>query len=85
MEITRISIQKVEKENSRVLAYADIELDNCLKINGIRIIKGDTRIFAAMPNKKTIDGKFIDYVHPTNEELRKKIDKELEEAYNKES
>lgn len=85
MEITRISIQKVEKENSRVLAYADIELDNCLKINGIRIIKGDTRIFAAMPNKKTTDGKFIDYVHPTNEELRKKIDKELEEAYNKES
>ena len=85
MEITSITIQKEEKENSRMIGYAEIVFDNCLKVNGIRIIKGDTRIFAAMPNKKMVDGKYKDYVHPINEELRRKIDKAIEDEYNKQS
>lgn len=85
MEITSVSIQKEEKENSRMIGYAEIVFDNCLKVNGIRIIKGNARIFAAMPNKKMQDGKYKDYVHPINAELRKKIDDAIEEAYNKEN
>ncbi len=81
MEITNIRIQKAENDNSRMVGYAEIVFDDCLKINGIRIIKGDNRIFAAMPNKKMQDGKYKDYVHPINEELRNKIDKAVEEAY----
>lgn len=84
MEITSISIQKDERENSRMVGYAEIVFDNCLKVNGIRIIKGDSKIFAAMPNKKMQDGKYRDYVHPINEELRKKIDEAVAKAYNNE-
>lgn len=83
MEITNVSIQKEEKENSRMLGYAEIVFDGCLKVNGIRIIKGNTKIFAAMPNKKLSDGKYKDYVHPINADLRRKIDEAIEEAYNK--
>ena len=83
MEITSVSVQKEQKDNSRMIGYAEIVFDNCLKVNGIRIIKGNTRIFAAMPNKKLQDGKYKDYVHPINSELRKKIDNDKEEAYNK--
>ena len=83
MEITSVSVQKETKDNSRMIGYAEIVFDNCLKINGIRIIKGNTRIFAAMPNKKMQDGKYKDYVHPINAELIKKIDDAIEEAYNK--
>ena len=68
-----------------MIGYAEIVFDNCLKVNGIRIIRGDEKIFAAMPNKKMQDGKYKDYVHPINEELRNKIDKAIEEAYNKEA
>ena len=85
MEITSIRIQKIERDNSRMIGYAEIVFDNCLKVNGIRIIRGDEKIFAAMPNKKMQDGKYKDYVHPINEELRNKIDKAIEEAYNKEA
>ncbi len=85
MEITSIRIQKSERDNSRMIGYAEIVFDNCLKVNGIRIIRGDEKIFAAMPNKKMQDGKYKDYVHPINEELRNKIDKAIEEAYNKEA
>ena len=83
MEITSVSVQKEQKDNSRMIGYAEIVFDNCLKVNGIRIIKGNTRIFAAMPNKKLQDGKYKDYVHPINSELRRKIDGAVEEAYNK--
>ncbi len=83
MEITSVSVQKEQKDNSRLIGYAEIVFDNCLKVNGIRIIKGNTRIFAAMPNKKLQDGKYKDYVHPINSELRRKIDDSIEEAYNK--
>ena len=85
MEITSIRIQKSERDNSRKIGYAEIVFDNCLKVNGIRIIRGDEKIFAAMPNKKMQDGKYKDYVHPINEELRNKIDTAIEEAYNKEA
>lgn len=85
MEITSIRIQKSERDNSRMIGYAEIVFDNSLKVNGIRIIRGDEKIFAAMPNKKMQDGKYKDYVHPINEELRNKIDKAIEEAYNKEA
>ena len=84
MEITNITIQKEEKENSRMLGYAEIVFDNCLKVNGIRIIRGNEKIFAAMPNKKISDGKYKDYVHPINEEFRRKIDEAIKEAYEKE-
>lgn len=84
MEITNITIQKEEKENSRMLGYAEIVFDNCLKVNGIRIIKGNEKIFAAMPNKKISDGKYKDYVHPINEEFRRKIDEAIKEAYENE-
>lgn len=81
MEITSISVQKEERENSRVIGYAEIVFDNCLKINGIRIIKGNEKIFAAMPNKKLPDGSFKDMVHPINKEFRDIIDEAVRKEY----
>jgi stage V sporulation protein G len=85
VKITSVTIKKEEKENSRMLGYAEVVFDDCLKVNGIRIIKGNTRIFAAMPNRKISDSKYKDYVHPVTQEFRKLIDDAIEEAYNKES
>ena len=77
--------EKEEKENSRVKGYAIIELDGVLKINGIRIIEGNSRMFAAMPNRKISDDKYIDYVYPVNKELREEIERAILEEYNKEN
>lgn len=85
MKVTKVSVQKEEKENSRVKGYAIIELDGVLKINGIRIIEGNSRMFAAMPNRKISDDKYIDYVYPVNKELREEIEREILEEYNKEN
>ena len=85
MKVTKVSVQKEEKENSRVKGYAIIELDGVLKINGIRIIEGNSRMFAAMPNRKISDDKYIDYVYPVNKELREDIERAILEEYNKEN
>lgn len=85
MKVTAVTIQKEEKLGSRVKGYAIIELDGVLKINGIRIIEGNSRIFAAMPNRKVGEDKYIDYVYPINKELREEIEKAILEEYNKES
>lgn len=85
MKVTKVSVQKEEKENSRVKGYAIIELDDVLKINGIRIIEGNSRMFAAMPNRKISDDKYIDYVYPVNKELREEIERAILEEYNKEN
>ena len=85
MKVTKVSVQKEEKENSRVKGYAVIELDGVLKINGIRIIEGNSRMFAAMPNRKVSDDKYIDYVYPVNKELREEIERAKLEEYNKEN
>ena len=85
MKVTKVSVQKEEKENSRVKGYAIIELDGVLKINGIRIIEGNSRMFAAMPNRKISDDKYIDYVYPVNKELREEIERVILEEYNKEN
>ena len=85
MKVTKVSVQKEEKENSRVKGFAVIELDGVLKINGIRIIEGNSRMFAAMPNRKVSDDKYIDYVYPVNKELREEIERAILEEYNKEN
>ena len=85
MKVTKVSVQKEEKENSRVKGYAIIELDGVLKINGIRIIEGNSRMFAAMPNRKVSDDKYIDYVYPVNKELREERERARWEDDNKEN
>ncbi len=83
MEITSVSVQKEEKENSRMKGYAEIVFDNCLKVNGIRIIKGNSRMFAAMPSRKLTDGRYKDYVYPIDKDMREKIEKAILDEYNK--
>jgi len=82
MEITKVRVHKIDREGSKVKGYATIEIDNCLEINNIRIIEGNTRMFCAMPNHKINDEKYMDYVHPTNQETREWLEEKILEEYN---
>ena len=83
MEITKVYVNKVSIENSRLKAFATIEIDGCLEINNIRIIEGKERLFCAMPSRKINDEKFEDYVHPKNQETRDYFETKILEEYNK--
>ena len=82
MEITSVSIKKVEKEGSRMKAISSVLLDDCFAIHDIRVIEGDNGIFIAMPSRKTAAGGYRDIAHPINKEVRQMFEEKILEAYN---
>ena len=83
MEITKLEIYRREKERSRLKAFVDFTLDDCLAIRGAKIIDGNSRVFLSMPGRINKDGKEENVVFPTNKETREKFEKIILDAYNK--
>ena len=84
MKITKVKIEKVEKEISRLKGYVSVVLDDEFVINDIRIIEGDNGLFIAMPSRKTATGEYKDVCHPINPEVRKMFEDAIFAEYNKE-
>lgn len=83
MEITKLEIHRRESDNSRLKAFVDFTLDDCLAIKGAKIIEGNSRIFLSMPGKKNKDGKEDNIVFPTNKETREKFENVILGEYKK--
>lgn len=71
MQITSVSVRKVEKDGSRMKGIASILIDDSFAIHDIRIIEGDNGLFIAMPSRKTATGGYRDIAHPINPDVRK--------------
>ncbi|HAS79249.1 MAG TPA: septation protein SpoVG [Ruminococcus sp.] len=82
MEITDIKIRKIITEG-RLRAVISITLDDMIAIHDIKIVKGDERLFVAMPSRKDETGIFRDIVHPISPQAREFIENEILDAYNK--
>jgi len=83
MKITNIVITLEEKSDSKLKATANITLDDCFMIRGVKIIKGMHGLFVAMPSKKAPSGAFRDVMHPINAETRKMFEEQVLAAYQK--
>lgn len=83
MEITRVDVYPREKEGSRLKAFVDFTIDDCLAIKGAKIIEGNTRLFVSMPGKLNKFGKEENVVFPTNKETREKFEKVILNEYKK--
>lgn len=81
MEITSVSVKKIEKEDSRMKGIATIILDDQFAVHDIRIIEGDNGLFTAIPSRKTATGGYRDVAHPINPEARDMIEKAILDAY----
>lgn len=68
-----------------VKAICDVTLDDEFAIHGVKLIKGQSGTFVAMPTDKwkNTDGetKYSDIVHPTKSEARSELFKAVSEAY----
>ena len=84
MQVTSVSVRKIEKEGSRMRGIASIVLDDSFAVHDIRIIEGDNGLFIAMPSRKTATGGYRDIAHPITQEVRTMFEKEILDAYNKE-
>lgn len=83
MKITKLEIYRREKEGSRLKAFVDFTLNDCLAIRGAKIIEGKTRLFVSMPGKLNKDGKEENVVFPTNKETRDMFEKVILDEYDK--
>jgi stage V sporulation protein G len=79
MEITEIKVFPVNEE--RLKAYVSIVLDGSFIVRDLKIIKGNTGLFVAMPSKKRKDGTYRDIAHPLNKETRTQMEAKILDAY----
>lgn len=84
MKITSVKVKKFEEEEkSRLLGVATAVIDNEFIVTDIKIIKGDNRLFLAMPSEKMPDGTYKDVAHPLNTECRQKFETAVLNEFNK--
>ena len=79
MEITEIRITLRHEE--KLKAFANVTFDNALVVRGLKIISGNRGLFISMPSKKRRDGTYQDIAHPINTQTRRKVEKAVLEAY----
>ncbi len=82
MQVTSVSVRKIEKEGSRMKGIASILLDDAFAVHDIRIIQGDNGLFIAMPSRKTATGGYRDIAHPINPDVRKMLEDAIIKEYN---
>lgn len=82
MDITEVKVFPVDEE--KLKAYVTITFDDCFIVRDLKIIRGKTGMFVAMPSKKTRDGTFKDIAHPLNSETRQSIEQVILDAYEQE-
>jgi stage V sporulation protein G len=83
MEITEIRVFLAEED--RLKAYVTITFDNCFVVRDLKVIRGNSGLFVAMPSKKKKDGSYKDIAHPINSDFRKSIEDKIIAAFNDES
>ena len=73
MNITEIKIRKLFTEG-RIRAVVSIILDYDFAVHDLKVIEGVERLFVAMPNRRSDDGRFQDIVHPITSEAREQLE-----------
>ena len=73
MNITDIKIRKIFTEG-KVRAVVSIILDGDFAVHDLKVIEGVERLFVAMPNRRSEDGRFQDIVHPISTEARTQLE-----------
>lgn len=79
MEITEVKVYPVNEE--KLKAYVTVTFGDCFVVRDLKIIKGNNRLFVAMPSRRMKDGTFRDVVHPSNSEMRQKLEKIIFDKY----
>lgn len=69
IEITEVRVSL--RNDEKLKAFVSITLNHAFVIRGLKVIKGNSGLFVAMPSRKRPDGQHQDLAHPINDETRK--------------
>ena len=79
MEITEVRVTL--RDEVRLKGLANVTFDNVFVVRGMKIIKGNSGFFVAMPSRKRPNGTYQDVTHPVNREMRRMLEEKVLEAY----
>lgn len=82
MDITEVRVTL--KDEAKLKAFASITFDDCFVLRGLKVISGSQGYFVSMPSRKTRLGTFQDIAHPITNEMRKKIETAILDAFENE-
>lgn len=82
IEITEVRVSI--RNDDKLKAFVSITLNDSFVIRGLKIIKGNTGLFVAMPSRKRPDGQHQDLAHPINDQTRKYLTEIVMREYQKE-
>jgi stage V sporulation protein G len=82
VEITEVRITLRSEE--KLKAFASITFDDCFVVRGLKVISGSQGYFVSMPSRKRKDGSYQDIAHPVNNDMRKKIEDKVLDAFESE-
>ena len=78
-------VTQKEGSDSKVLAFATLELGGALKVSDVAIVQGQKGPFVAMPSYKTKDGEYKEFCHPVTKEFRETLNKTILDAYGRDT
>jgi stage V sporulation protein G len=79
MEITEVRVTLWDE--TRLKGFANVTFDNVFVVRGMKIIKGNSGLFVAMPSRKRSNGTYQDSAHPVNRDMRRMLEEKILEAY----
>ena len=80
MILTKIEIEKIENPINQCVARVTIEINDCLRITHLKIIKGSKGLFVAMPSYKYDDG-YKDVCYFIGQDLNNEISNQIIAKY----
>lgn len=85
MKITDIRIQLIKQPKNKLLAFAEITLNDALVIKDFQIFTSERGEFVGMPSRKMPDGSWRETVFAINTELAETISTAILRAYSDET
>jgi stage V sporulation protein G len=82
IEITEVRVSL--RNDDKLKAFVSITLNDSFVIRGLKIIRGNSGLFVAMPSRKRPDGQHQDLAHPINDATRKYLTERVMTEYERE-
>ena len=82
IEITEVRVSL--RNDDKLKAFVSITLNDSFVIRGLKVIRGNSGLFVAMPSRKRPDGQHQDLAHPINDVTRKYLTERVMAEYHNE-
>ena len=79
IEITEVRVSL--RNDEKLKAFVSITLNDSFVIRGLKVIRGNSGLFVAMPSRKRPDGQHQDLAHPINDVTRKYLTEKVMHEY----